>query len=653
MLRKFTPVDWKKISFDGGFWSGRQAVNRSCTIPAEYDQLAVTGRIDVLKLQWKPGDPKKPHHYWDSDVAKWIEASAYTLGTHPDPELENLVDRTIELIWSAQQGDGYLNSYFSTVEPGKRWTNVYVMHELYCAGHLLEAAVAYYQALGKRSLLDIMIRYCDHIDSVFGPEAGKIHGYPGHEVLELALVKLYRVTGEGKYLRLAEYFLNERGNKPMFFEQEAIARGEDPAVSPMREILNRDYLAEGPYALFQSHVPVREQKEAVGHAVRAMYLYIAMADAGMESGDESLVEAAKVLWRNVTRKRMSLTGGIGPLEFGERFTYDYDLPNDTAYNETCASIGLVFWAHKMLQLDLDGEYGDLIEQTLYNGVLSGISLKGDTFFYANHLEADPAVYEHRINRNVRMLPRRQSWFEVCCCPTNLARLVASLGGYMYTGSAEGLQVHLYAGSKAELEVRGTKTLISQETDYPWNGLIKLTVSPAQPLHFALSFRVPSWARDTDVRVNGTKVDLTGKLRNGYATVDRAWQANDTVNIDFHMQPRLVEAHPAVRFDCGKVALMRGPLVYCLEEADNGDRLWDLGLPLDAEFSSRFEPDLLGGVVSIEATALARDDQEWKNALYRPAGSRYVERKIKAVPYFVWSNRKPGQMLVWIRSIVKA
>ena len=646
MPQKLNPVTWKNIVFDGGFWESRQKINRTITLPAEYNQLKVTGRLESLKLQWKPGMPHKPHHYWDSDAAKWIEASAYSLGNTPDPALEALVDETVELIAASQQSDGYLNTYYSSVEPGKRWTNEHVMHELYCAGHLLEAAVAHFQALGKRRFLDVMIRYIDHIDSKFGPEPGKIRGYPGHEELELALVKLYRVTNEKRYLRLAEYFINERGKKPYFFEKETLARGDDPDKNAHREILNRDHLAEGHYALYQSHVPVREQKTAVGHAVRAMYLYTGMADVGIEAGDESLIEACKTLWQNVTRRRMSVTGGIGPLEGGERFTFDYDLPNETAYNETCASIGLIFWAHRMLQADLNGDYGDVIEQTLYNGVLSGISLTGDTFFYANHLEVEPGVYANRVNRNVRMLPRRQSWFEVSCCPPNLARLVASLGGYMYTTSDSGVQVHLYAQSKAAFEIKGAAATIRQETNYPWDGAIKMTVSPVKPTSFSFAFRVPGWAKTPTVKVNGA--DAVFSVKDGYATIDRTWSNADTVMIDFHMVPILVEAHPSVRFDCGKVALMRGPLVYCLEETDNGENLWDVVLPADSPLSSEYDPSLLSGVVSITGEAKSRDLSKWTDALYRPAGSSYRPRKIKAIPYYAWSNREPGEMLVWVR-----
>jgi DUF1680 family protein len=642
------PVSWKQVRIDGGFWQKRQLINRSVTLVAEYNQLERTGRIDSLRLKWKPGDPQKPHHYWDSDVAKWIEAAAYTLALESDPELERKVDAVIDLIAASQQPDGYLNTYFSTVEPGKRWTNVYVMHELYCAGHLIEAAVAYYEALGKRKLLDVLLRYVDHIDSCFGPEEGKIHGYPGHEEIELALVKLYRITGEKRYLRLAKFFIDERGKVPSFFEEEARARGEDPDHSPQREILNRNYLAAGPYALFQAHLPVREQKTAEGHAVRAMYLYSAMVDVGNATGDDSLIQACRILWDNVTRRRMYITGGVGSSEFGERFTFDYDLPNETAYNETCAAIGLVFWAHRMIQTGVCSEYADILERALYNGILSGVSLTGDTFFYANHLAVCPDVYENRINRNPRMLPRRQSWFEVSCCPPNLARLLASLGGYIYSVSSEGIYVHLYITNTALLETGEKHVEIRQETEYPWTGHILITVSPEEASSFTLFLRMPGWSEKYSVLVNGEPLPDEISIVKGYIRIKRRWQPGDTVTLDFDMQVRLIEAHPAVREDCGRVAFERGPIVYCLEEVDNGKYLWDILLPSNPRPISLFEQNLLGGIVTITADAFSREVEGWNQALYRPAGSsRYLPRKIKAVPYFAWSNRSPGEMLVWI------
>ncbi|WP_319560685.1 beta-L-arabinofuranosidase domain-containing protein [Marispirochaeta sp.] len=648
MEKKMTPVIWKAVDFDGGFWKERQELNLNVTLNAEYEQLVKTGRLEALKQQWRPGQPGNPHHYWDSDVAKWIETAAYTLSYHADDKLEKKIDTIINTIEKAQFDDGYFNTYFTIVEPGKRWTNLHVMHELYCAGHLIEAAVAYFESTGKRKFLYIMIAYADYIDSVFGPEEDKIHGYPGHEEIELALVKLYRVTGEKRYLALSKYFIDERGKTPNFFEQEARQRNEDPDHSPIRESLNRNYLAEGPYALFQAHAPVCQQKTAEGHAVRAMYLYAAMADAGIETGDSSLLDACKVLWSNVTEKRMSITGGVGTFDEGERFTYDYNLPNEAVYNETCASIGLIFWAHRMLLATFDAKYADIIEQTLFNGVLSGVSLSGDRFFYSNPLAVSPGMYSNRIIRNPRLSPQRQSWFEVSCCPPNLARLVASLGGYFYSLGEKGIYIHLYGQNSSQMTFKGTKVGIRQHTEFPWDGKIRIELSLDSPLDFALSVRIPGWCSTPSASINGTSVSLAGIVKDGFAGFKRLWQSGDYIDLAFPMEPVLVEAHPRVRQNCGRAAIKRGPLVYCLEEVDNGDRLWDVSLSENTDFTSTFKKDLLGGIVTVKAKGKSRKIEDWDGTLYSSQRSDSYEREITAIPYFAWSNRNPGEMIVWLR-----
>ena len=363
------PVLFNQVTIEGGFWGPRIETNRKVTLPIEYEHLKKTGRLEAWELKWKPGDPNPPHIFWDSDVAKWMEAAAYSLTCHPDKTLEQNLDRVIALMEKAQLPDGYLNTHFIAVEPEKRWTNLRDNHELYCAGHLMEAAVAHYHATGKRSFLDVMCRYADHIHRTFGPGRDQKRGYPGHEEIELALIKLWGATGNRSYLDLATFFINERGRPPHYFTLEAQARGEDPARQ-----------RHGNYEYSQSHLPVREQTKVVGHAVRAMYLYCGMADVAAATGDKALLAACRRLWQNVTRRRMHVTGGIGPTASNEGFTTDYDMPTDTAYLETCAAIGLVFWAHRMLQADLDGDYGDVMERALYNGVLSGVSVEGDRFF---------------------------------------------------------------------------------------------------------------------------------------------------------------------------------------------------------------------------------------------------------------------------------
>jgi hypothetical protein len=648
-------VPLNKVAIDGPLWAPRQQVNREVTLPIEYEQCERTGRIAAWKLDWKPGQPNPPHHFWDSDVAKWIEAAGYSLATHPDEELEQLVDGVIDVIAEAQQEDGYLNIHFTVVEPENRWKNLRDMHELYCAGHLMEAAVAYYEGTGKRRLLDVLCRYAETIDSVFGPDEGQKRGYPGHEEIELALVKLYRVTGEERYLDLAKFFVDERGRRPPYYDVEARARGED----------SQNFHGRG-YDYNQSHAPVREQDTAEGHAVRAMYLYSGMADVAAETGDESLVAACERLWRNVTQRRMYVSGGIGSSSCGERFTYDYDLPNDVAYAETCAAIGLVFWAHRMLQFDGDRVYADVMERALYNGVLSGVSLDGRTFFYANPLEVDPEKHARRpdLFRGPSVSPTRQGWFRCACCPPNIARLLASLGQYVYSQSGREAYVHLYVGGRAELELDGQSVTLTQETHYPWEGEVQVTVHPEREASFVLALRIPGWSRGASLEVNGQPLEVGASAavkggaspaegavpltERGYARIDRIWRPGDTVRLSLPMPVERIWAHPAVKENCGRVALQRGPLVYCLEEIDNGPHLHSIALPRDAALKAEFDEDLLGGVVVIRGEAERQDTSEWEGTLYRPVRPATKAVPLKAVPYYAWANRAPGEMLVWIR-----
>jgi len=581
VTKKLQPIHHSNVNITGDFWRERQAVNRSATIPAVYGLCESTGRIDAFKLDWKPGKPKMPHHFWDSDVAKWIEAAAYSLANQPDAELETRVDGVIGLIAGSQQADGYLNSHYTVVEPEQRWSNLRDMHELYCAGHMIEAAVAYYEATGKRTLLDVMCRYADYIGAVFGPVPDQKHGYPGHEEIELALVKLYRVTGEQRYLGLSRFFVDERGRQPYYFDIEARERGEEP-----QDNRGQDY--------FQSQLPVREQTTAEGHSVRAMYLYAAMADLAAETEDEALLTACENLWQNVTERRMYVTGGIGSSWRGERFTTNYDLPNDVAYAETCAAIGLVLWAYRLLQFDGDGQYADVLELALYNGVISGVSLDGTGFFYANPLDVIPSRYESHpeLFRIPVMWPRRQEWFQTSCCPTNIARTLASLGQYVASVAGNTAYVHLYVGGDISLEVAGEQVRLTQVTEYPWDGDVRITVQLDRPAEFALALRIPGWCPEATIAVNGQSLDLEPLMCRGYARIQREWSAGDVVELSLAMPVQRLESHPEVSSNCGKVALQRGPLVYCLEEVDNGPNLHDISLPEDAELSVRFADDSL-------------------------------------------------------------
>jgi len=613
------------------FWAPRIEVNRTATIPIEYEQCRKTGRIDAWKLDWREGMQPQPHPFWDSDLAKWIEAAAYSLATHPDAKLERRVDRVIDRIAKAQHPDGYLNTYFSVVAPEKRWANLGMWHELYCAGHLIEAAVAYWEATGKSKFLDVVRRYADAIDAVFGP--GKRKGCPGHQEIELALVKLYRATGEPRYLELARFFLDQRGHRPSVFLEEM------ERLDPEDTRLNRHFFGEGQAfhtEYCQDHLPVREQSQAVGHAVRAMYLYSGMTDVAGETGDRDLLRACLRLWNSVCNRRMYVTGGIGPSLQNEGFTRDYDLPNLSAYAETCAAVGLVFWSHRMLELECDGRFADVMERALYNGVTSGVSLDGQKFFYVNPLESHGGT-------------QRREWFDCACCPPNIARLLASLGRYVYSQSEAGAWVHLYVEGHGQLEVAGRKVVIEQKTAYPWKPKVSLRVRPPEPTRFTLALRIPGWCRAPRATLQGRALRLAPLMRKGYARIERLWKPGDRLELFLPMPVERLEANPAVTADTGRVALQRGPLVYCLESIDNGAHLDDWILPRDAKLGTRFDAGLLGGITAITGRVRRIDRSDWKNDLYRPTRSKTRAARLEAVPYCVWNNRKPGEMLVWIRA----
>ncbi len=638
-------VPLSRVKIQGLFWGQWQEIIRTVTIPISYQRLKETGRIDAFRLKWKPGMPNPPHVFWDSDVAKWVETAAYSLVTHPDAKLNQLLNDTAELIASAQQRDGYLNTHFTVVEPDRRWMNLRDNHELYCAGHLMEAAVAHYFATDNDILLEAMQKCAEYIDSVFGLEEGKMRGYCGHEEIELALVKLYRLTAEERYLLLAKYFIDQRGQIPDYFEEEARRRGEQPKgygdVIGMARGDTCQPAAPGNPMYYQNHLPVREQEEVVGHAVRALYLLSGMADVARETKDAELFAACQRLWTDVCERKMYVTGGLGPSHVNEGFTCAYDLPNETAYAETCAAVALIFFNHRMLQLDLDGRYADMMERALFNGALSGISLDGTKFFYENPLAVLPPAPPRK----------RQEWFGCACCPNNISRLIASLGIYMYSEAMDSAAVHLYGTSEVLLTIGGQSVTLTQETNYPWDGKVVITVEPGHPAEFSFRLRWPGWCHNGTIAVNGTKMPV--KPEKGYVTIKRKWQEGDAVELTFEMPVRRVYAHPQVKADIERVALARGPLMYCLEEVDNSPDLDAFYLPRNAIFKYKFEADLLGGVGIIMSEALKQDKTYAPNVLYRDDASTFQKALIRAVPYFAWANRQPGEMLVWLREIVTA
>jgi uncharacterized protein len=654
---KLGDIPLRQVRVEDRFWTPRIEINRAHSLDHQYQECVKTGRIANFEVAAGLAKGEfRGRFYNDSDVYKWIEAASYSLAAHRDENLEARVDGVISKIAAAQQKDGYLNTFFQLSYPKGKWTNLGMLHELYCAGHLIEAAVAHYEATGKRTLLDLAIKFVDHIDSIFGP--GRRDGTCGHEEIELALVKLYRTTGEKRYLKLAEFFLDQRGQKPSYFEREYYRL--DPSFSfefkgeriSYRTLNERRFLRDPrnfDTSYCQDHLPVRQQSEVVGHAVRAMYLYSGMADVAYETGDQGLQDALSRLHHNVTLKRMYVTGGIGPSKYNEGFTSDYDLPNDTAYQETCASVGMVFWNYRMLKLTRDGRYADVMEQSLYNGLLAGVSLSGDKFFYINPLYSSGVETKDLKPELNRFSIYRQPWFGTACCPTNLARLFPSLGRYIYSQSADGLWVNLYVGGRVSTQLAGgAKVSLRQTSNFPWDGDIRFEVGVDPPQEFSIHLRIPGWSSSASLKVNGSRV--YPEVFNGYAGLRRGWADGDLIELSLAMEVQRLESHPAAVQDRGKVALRRGPLIYCLEQTDHPGDLDQVVLPATARLESHFEPRLLNGVTVITGEGRLAKSPAWEDQLYRPAvAARPEPVPIKAIPYYAWANRQQGKMTVWVKS----
>jgi len=581
--------------------------------------------------------------FQDSDVAKWIEAAAYSLTWHPDPELEARVAETIRLLGEAQWEDGYLNTYFTLVRPTQRFTNLSECHELYCFGHLAEAAVAWYEATGKRDLLDILCRYADLICDTFGPEEGQLHGYDGHQEAELALVRLYRATGNERYLQMADYFLRQRGAQPPFFDEEWEKRGRCYYFYP---IPPEQRPSENP-RYNQCHLPVTEQRDAVGHAVRFTYMAAGMSEVAAETGAEDLAEACRRLWDSAVDRNMYITGALGSSRHGEAFTYDYDLPGDRVYGETCASVGMMFFAGSMLRRDPgQGRYADVLERELYNVVLSSISLDGRHYFYVNPLEVLPEACRWDGDM-ARVKPLRQPWYTTACCPPNVARLLGSLDRYLYHTDGTTLYADLYVAGRTEFAIDGQSVTLSVETDYPWDGTVRISVEGKA--EFPLALRIPGWAKDFRLELNGEALSLP--CEQGYASLCRAFRTGDTVTLRLPVEPMFLRAHPGVRYCGGKVALQAGPLVYCLEELDNGADLAALSVCPGVCLSGEDSTDAPFPSRNYRVTGLRETPPEGAG-LYFPAELRCRrEQELRFVPYFLWGERNgetPREMAVWVR-----
>ena len=611
------PVALGSVTLSDTFWTPRRRVNREVTLPSQFRHLEETDRLNNFRrAAGKLDAPFVGIYFNDSDVYKWLEAAAWTLAEEPNSELEAMIDTAIAVIADAQRDDGYLNTYFALDKADDRWTN-FDLHEMYCAGHLFQAAVAHVRATGKTTLLDVATRFADHICDTFGPEAeGKREALDGREEVELGLVELYRATGEKRYLEGARYFVEARGYG----------------------------LLERPYGHFnseyaQDHVPIREVDTVVGHAVRALYYAAGVADVYAETGDAGYLTALQRQWENMTGRRMYVSGGVGSRYEGEAFGKDYELPNARAYTETCAAIASVMWNWRMLALNGDARYSDLLEWTLYDAVLPGLSLDGQHYFYQNPLADDGAH-------------RRQAWFGCACCPPNVARLLASLPGYFYSTSEDALWVHLYAEGRLETTLEnGQRVVLEQTTGYPWDGEVTLNVQ-TEDSTFALRLRIPSWAQGATLRVNGEVVEDV--QAGSYTRLLRDWRKGDTVELSLPMPVRYLEAHPYVTENTGCVALARGPLLYCIEGLDQRVDVRNLYAPAAQETLQIAASDELGGVMMLRGETVVRVADE-AAYLYRdlaPATLAETERRVAAslvaVPYYSWANREESPMLVWLR-----
>ncbi len=634
MERAANEIKLKQIRVTDQFWSHMQNLVMDVVIP--YQEKILNDEIPGVEkshafanFRIAAGLEEGDFYgmvFQDSDVAKWLEGVAYALAVRPDADLEKRADDIIDVIGKAQLDDGYLNTYFTIKGLEKRWTNLLECHEMYCAGHMMEAAVAYYEVTGKDKLLKIMEKMTDHMIAWFGE--GKHTGIPGHQEIEIGLMRMYHATGDGKYRKLAQYFIDERGRNPHFFAEEAQKRdwnvfGMDPEDT----------------AYNQSFAPVREQKEAVGHSVRAVYMYRAMADLAAASGDEALYCACKTLWDNITQKKMYVTGGIGASGEGEAFSVNYDLPNDMAYAETCAAIGLVFFAKSMLDIEPDGKYADVMERAIYNGTISGMQADGKKFFYVNPLEVQPGV-SGKVFGYKAVLPERPEWYSCACCPPNLVRMVASLGRYAWSESETVLYSHLFLGQAASFRLAD----ITVESEYPWNGHVSYCVSGKTEDAFTLAVHIPNHIRDLTVTLNGSVMDVEACKKKGYLYITKKWGKDEKLVFEFPMKARRVYANAKVREDAGRVALMRGPFVYCFEGIDQEAELQQLRIPRNSAVQEEQGEGVLQGAVLLKVQAIKAVTGD---ELYSEEPPKEEPCQARAIPYYLWANRGLSQMRVWM------
>ena len=620
---------WKDVKVTGGFWADKQKMIADKTLEHIYQKYVEKGRIGATT--WQKGDPDKPHYYYDSDVAKLIEAAAYSMIEFPDADIKAKMEEVIDNFLAIQEDDGYMNSYFHNVAPEEKWTDLRIKHELYCAGHLFEAAVAWKQATNDDKLLNAMCRYADLIYSKFGREEGKIFSFPGHQEIELALIKLYNITGNEKYLELSEFFVVERGTDNSYWDKEILKSGASVDTNESR------------YLYFQAHLPAVEQETAEGHAVRACYFYSAMADVARETNNHELYGSCKKLWENIVKRRMNVTGGIGSNNLGEMFTYDYDFP-ESYYYETCAQISLFFFAWRMFLNEQKAEYTDIMELTMFNSILSGIDIAGKGFFYVNPLSSN--VRESKFQSQLRQAcpTERVEDFNCSCCPPNVSRFIASISQYVFANKADSVWVNLFMSAETVVEIENKKLGLTMTTDYPWDEQINLDISTEKALSCKILIRIPVWARSFELKINGA--DANYEMQDGYAMLEREWLDGDKIELSLPMPVEILEAHPKVRQAAGKVALKRGPVVYCLEGIDNDSEVFNIKMPEYAKFELKNISIGDNEIPAIEFDALKRIEQDNED-IYHPVNSEYSKCKAVAIPYHLWANRGENDMTVWI------
>lgn len=643
-MNKLKTIPLNNVSISDPFWDRYLELVKDVLIPYQWDIL--NDRIEnvetshcIMNFKIAAGREKGEFYgavFQDSDLAKWLEAVSYSLAVCPDKELENTVDDVIDLIEAAQQEDGYINTYFTIKGKELRFTNLQEGHELYCAGHFMEAAAAYYHATGKDKFIHIMERFADLICDEFSPRKNS-KGYPGHQEVEIGLYKLYEVTGKVRYLEQAKMFLDRRGEKPNYFLEE-MKRPD------FRRIF--DELKKYDISYSQSHLPVREQKTAEGHAVRATYMYSAMADIAAAYDDTELLSVCETLWNNIVEKRMYISGSIGSSGILERFTTDYDLPNNSNYSETCASIGLALFGRRMAQIERNSKYYDTVERALYNTVLSGIAADGKGFFYVNPLEVWPDNCIPRTSKE-HVKPTRQPWFGVACCPPNIARTLASLGEYIYFTEDNAIWINLFISSKVKTIIEGQEVVLKLQTKFPYEGNIRIELSSETAVKGKLNLRVPDYVKSYRVSVDGVEMESL-EDSNGYCVLQLDIQ-KQIIDIWFDLTPRFVRANPLVKEDIGKVAVMKGPLVYCMEEADNEGNLPAYYVDTASELIEHYDSELLGGAVVIQCEGRKMIQDGWnERKLYSEQKPVFDRRRLTLIPYPYWGNRSLGEMLVWMK-----